>query len=487
MSAAFPQWAVFVLYTLCLYLMFLYCTTQLTLTIVFQRNRKKKIKDKQIEHYPFVTIQLPVYNEKYVVCRLIECVIAMDYPPDRMEIQILDDSTDETPHLIETKLKEINDPRIHHLRRSNRTGFKAGALREGMKQARGEFIAIFDCDFLPPRYFLVRAMPHFDHPLVGLVQTRWGFLNDDYNLFTRIQAMALNAHFSVEHLGRKWAGSYINFNGTAGIFRRTCIENAGGWRSDTITEDIDLSYRAQMRGWQFRYVDRIVSPSELPVLMPDIMTQQFRWCKGAAENSVKHLGSLLSSHLNIGPKLFCMAHLLNSSVFLLILGAGVLSLPLLLILHHNEQIDQYHQLNGIPLVGLAGIGYYFWVSFKDYYKKRSLGYFLKYFVLLLIVFMGFSRNNSFAVIGGFVGKKSPFNRTPKYDLAKNLDGLKEKSYKIHPRLMEVCLDWGLCLYFLAGIILAFFLLEFSFILFHIMLCLGFGIVSLYSTRGYAKS
>ena len=247
--------------------------------------------------YPKVTVQLPVYNELYVIERLINTVCEFDYPKDLFEIQVLDDSTDETVNIIAAKIKEklLEGFDIHHVRRPKRVGYKAGALKYGNEIAKGDFIAIFDADFIPSMDFLKKTIPYFHDENIGVVQTRWGHINKDYSLLTRLQAFGLDAHFTIEQSGRSSGDHFINFNGTAGVWRLDCINDAGGWQADTLTEDIDLSYRAQEKGWKFKYLEDFESPAELPVAMSALKSQQYRWTKGAAECSVKNLKLIFNS------------------------------------------------------------------------------------------------------------------------------------------------------------------------------------------------
>ncbi len=288
------------LYLLVMLMLFIYSMGQLHLTFAYLKARKTIDETTPaIENYPFVTVQLPIYNEEYVIERLIDSICKLNYPAGKLEIQVLDDSTDESVKLIAKKIKAYQQQGINikHLQRPSRIDFKAGALAYGLNQAKGEFIAIFDADFMPPPDFLLKTIPYFNTSKVGVVQTRWGHINKEYSLFTKVQAFALNAHFSVEQTGRNYSHSFINFNGTAGVWRKECIKNAGGWSAETLTEDLDLSYRAQLKGWEFKYLEDVESPAELPVLMPAIKSQQYRWNKGAAETAVKNLVKVLSSSL----------------------------------------------------------------------------------------------------------------------------------------------------------------------------------------------
>src|SRR5581483_6922760 len=279
---------------------------------LYMKNREKQPKDlPALDPTPVVTIQLPLYNEMYVADRLIQSVCEIDYPRDRLEIQVLDDSTDETRSIAELAVRRhaAQGIDIKYYHRVDRTGYKAGALEAGMRVARGEYIGIFDADFIPARDFLLRLMPHFVDPKVGMVQARWGHINQDYSLLTKIQAILLDGHFILEHGGRNRSGRFFNFNGTAGVWRRTAIEDAGGWQHDTLTEDLDLSYRAQLRGWRFVFVPDVIAPAEVPVEMNGFKSQQHRWAKGSIQTCRKLLPTILRSDLPFGVKAEAFFHL----------------------------------------------------------------------------------------------------------------------------------------------------------------------------------
>ena len=359
---AWYEYIVVGIYLLTMLLLFLYSMGQLHLTLAYLKARKKEqVEIPEINSYPFVTVQLPVYNEKYVVERLIDTVYQLDYPKDLLEIQVLDDSTDETVELIANKVAHHrkNGILIEHVQRADRSGFKAGALAYGLTQAKGEYVAIFDADFVPSKDFLLKTIPHFENKEIGVVQTRWGHLNRNYSLFTKIQAFALNAHFSVEQTGRNYSNSFINFNGTAGVWRKACIEDAGGWSADTLTEDLDLSYRAQMKGWKFKFLEEVETLAELPILMPAIKSQQYRWNKGAAETAVKNLKKVWKGSFPFKTKIHATFHLLNSSIFVLLLFGGIFSLPVLYIKYQHPEIDLYFHLASILLIGFLCIGLFF--------------------------------------------------------------------------------------------------------------------------------
>jgi len=369
---------------------------------------------------PFVTIQLPVYNEQYVVERLIETIGRMDYPKDRFEIQLLDDSDDPTTTLADHALRRLTERGISvsHVRREDRSGFKAGALAYGMRTAKGEFIAIFDADFLPQPDFLKRTIGWFTDPGVAVVQTRWGHLNERTSWMTRLQAFFLNLHFGFEQPRRARAGLFLNFNGTCGVWRARAIEDAGGWKARTITEDIDLSYRAQMRGWRIVYRNEYETPGELPEEMSGFRTQQYRWMKGGAQNAVLHLRSLMRSGLSRHVRWHGAHHLLSGSVYLLILSALLLSTPLAWLKNRHIVFDYVDF--GIPF--LFSTGALFCVFHAAQRPKpegiRANLRFAGMMVLFLMFTMGLSVHNGGAVISGWMGRESPFVRTPKYGSAR---------------------------------------------------------------------
>ena len=337
------EWVVAILFTCSLLYLFLFSVGQLHLTHIYLKQKPKLSPPFNPDYTPFVTIQLPVYNEKYVVERLLDAIVHLDYPREKLEIQVLDDSTDETSGIIYQKLEWLQkfELDIKQLRRDTRAGFKAGALQEGLQKARGEFIVIFDSDFIPEKDFIKKTLPWFQDPAVGVVQTRWGHINKDYSLMTQLQAFGLDAHFSIEQSARNAAGSFINFNGTCGVWRKTCITDAGGWSADTLTEDLDLSYRAQLKGWKFKYLEDVVTPGELPVVMPVIKLQQYRWNKGGAETARKLAGRIFNASLSTRQKLHAFLHLFNSSVFVALFAAAVLSLPMLFIKNSHPAMQWF--------------------------------------------------------------------------------------------------------------------------------------------------
>jgi cellulose synthase/poly-beta-1,6-N-acetylglucosamine synthase-like glycosyltransferase len=372
---------------------------------------------------PKVTVQLPMYNEMYVAERIIDTIAEFEYPREKFQIQVLDDSTDETKDIIAKKVAEVaaRGINIQHIHRVDRTGYKAGALDSAMDQVEGEFIAIFDADFVPDKDFLLRTMPYFNTDKIGVVQTRWGHLNKTYSLLTELQAFGLNGHFAIEQGGRNAQGHYINFNGTAGVWRKACIEDAGGWEHDTITEDLDLSYRAQMRGWKFNYLEEVESPAELPITMSALKSQQHRWMKGGAEVFIKMWKRIVTTKgLKFSDRLHGLAHLFNSSVFVFILILSLLSLPVLHIKDSFSDLNFFIQVGAFFLSSTVFLSFYYWNAYRDKTGNffSDLFRFIGRFVQFLTVSMALSLSNAVAVIEGYLGIKSSFVRTPKFNVAK---------------------------------------------------------------------
>lgn len=480
------EWIIAILYTLSLFYLFLFSVGQLHLTFIYLKRKTKSADDPQA-FQPYVTIQLPVYNEKYVVERLIDAIVRLDYPREKLEVQILDDSNDETTGIIYQKLEWLGKFGfdIKHLRRDSREGFKAGALQKGLETARGEFIAIFDADFTPSPDFLKKTLPYFHDAGIGVVQTRWGHINEDYSILTRLQAFGLDAHFSIEQSARNEAGSFINFNGTSGVWRKSCILDAGGWSADTLTEDLDLSYRAQLKGWKFKYLEDVVTPGELPVLMPVIKLQQYRWNKGAAETAKKLAPKILKSNLSTRQKLHALLHLFNSSIFVAVFVAGILSLPMLFVKNDYPAIRLFFNLGGVFLVGFLSVAFFYWTASQRFHEDTSK--FIILFPAFLIVSMGLSLHNGLAVIEGWLGIRSPFVRTPKFNITQKRDPWLNNSY-LNPNLNLITLLEGfLSVCFIFGIVKGIQMNDTSLLAFHAMLAMGFGFVFLSSIKPWANA
>jgi cellulose synthase/poly-beta-1,6-N-acetylglucosamine synthase-like glycosyltransferase len=479
---------ILVIYGLSLLFIFSYSLAQVHLVHLYLNSkRKRQPADKGMAptmpaQFPLVTVQLPIYNELYVVERIIDAVAAFCYPMDRFEIQVLDDSSDETVALAESKVAALKAKglNIRHIRRGTREGFKAGALAYGLKDAKGGFIAIFDADFIPPPDFLLKTLPYFQDHKVGLVQTKWEHVNEGYSILTRLQAFGLDAHFTVEQRGRNAGGNFMNFNGTAGIWRKSCIIDAGNWQSDTLTEDLDLSYRAQLKGWKFIYLEHVGSPAELPVTMNALKTQQFRWTKGAAECVKKNLPSVLNSRRTSGAtKVHAIFHLMNCTVFICIFLSAVLSIPLLFIKSSHPQYAQVFLFALFSPFSLFLLSYFYWISAKQR-QGVSFAPFLGKFLLFLSVSMGFSLHNSIALCEGYAGKKIPFIRTPKFNITSSKDRWQANKYLVNNINGVTILEALLTAYFLTGVFLSIYFQNYGMLPFYIMLTIGFGYVFYYS-------
>ena len=484
---------VLAIYGLALTFIFFYSVVQFNLVLLYRKARKERSANAESaptlpsqDKLPVVTIQLPLFNEMYVAERLIDAVAAFTYPKDKLEIQVLDDSTDETVQIVANKVAQwqAEGVDIKHVRRDNRKGYKAGALQYGMEIARGEFLAIFDADFLPIPDFLEKTLPYFSDENNGVVQTCWGHINEDYSLLTKLQAFGLDAHFSIEQLGRNKGGHFLNFNGTAGIWRKKTIEDAGGWHSDTITEDLDLSYRAQLKGWRIHYLEDIVSPAELPAAMNALKSQQFRWTKGAAETLRKHFFNVLGANLSFSTKLHAAFHLLNSTLFICIMCCSVLSVPVLYIKHTSPELKILFQISSMFLLSLLALIFFYWNSMRKHYKDslEATLVFIPKFFMFLSVSMGLSLHNAIAVVEGYIGRKTPFVRTPKFNIKEAKDKWANTKYFSKKINWLTVFEGLLALYFAGAIYLGYTFGDFGLFPFHFMLTLGFGLVCYYSIK-----
>jgi len=409
-------------------LYFIYLYTKL------YKKKRKRFKTWPAElSLPKVTVQLPVFNEKYVVERLIESACNLDYPKDRLEIQVLDDSTDSTRVLAEQAVKKYHSLgfNIAYIHRRDRIGFKAGALAFGMRQAQGEFFLIFDADFLPPADLLKKMIPEFLDSRVGMVQSRWAHLNRNYSILTRIQSMLLDGHFMVEHTVRYLSGRFFNFNGTAGIWRRQTIEDAGGWQSDTLTEDIDLSYRAQLKGWKFVFLPRVICPAELPVEMNAFKSQQHRWGRGAIQTGKKLFAKIWKSTLPLTTKIEALYHLFGNLAFIVMLLLALLILPSLLARTELGWNKSYLIELPLILVTFFMVVFFYAFSQKEADAKAGGGWLDKftYAPALAAISMGMSLNNAVAIFGAFGNKLSTFKRTAKYDIRERRGDWVKKEYR----------------------------------------------------------
>ncbi|MBF2709603.1 cellulose synthase family protein [Flavobacterium soyangense] len=479
-------------YSLAILLIFFYSLAQLNLLINYLQSKKSTLQLEKFnfsnpDEIPLVTIQLPIYNEKYVVQRLIDNIVLMDYPKGKLEIQVLDDSTDDsvlqTINLVNKYADQGID--IKHITRQIRTGYKAGALKEGLLTAKGEFIAIFDADFMPQKDWLFKTIPSFKDPKVGVVQTRWGHLNRNYSVLTRIQAFALDAHFTLEQTGRNSKQHCINFNGTAGIWRKSCIIDAGNWESDTLTEDLDLSYRAQLKNWKFVYLEDVETPAELPAIISAARSQQFRWNKGGAENFKKMASKVIHSKtITAKTKFHGILHLLNSSMFLAIFAMSILSVPMLFVKNYFDHIKLFFDIMTFFIITSVIFFTCYWFTFKNI-QGSGFKNFLKYvglFFTFYSIAMGFSFQNSIAVLEGFIGKKSEFVRTPKFNIETLKEKWKDNIYMSRKISKNTIVEGLLIFYFLFGLYSGFKLNDYALYPFHLMLLFGYSYVFVQSVK-----
>ena len=411
------DYAILVPYFFLLALLAVYGIHRYEIIRLYRKHRKHvpEPPSRRFDELPRVTIQLPLYNERFVVERLLEEIAKIDYPRDRLQIQVLDDSTDETHPFTERLVGEYRAhglPIEYHHRR-NRHGFKAGALEEGLRLATGELIAIFDADFLPPSDFLQRTVHHFTDPRVGLVQTRWTYLNREYNLLTKVQAILLDGHFILEHVGRSGAGLFFNFKGTAGILRRQMIEESGGWEHDTLTEDADLSYRAQLLGWKFVYLPNVECPSELPVDTHGFQVQQFRWAKGQTQVSLKLLRRILSAAIPRREKMEAVWHLTPNICYPLMILVTALLLPVMVVRFYiGWQEMVFLDLPFVLATFFSVVVFYTYAQVAAGHR----GWFRSLLMIPAVMAAGVSLtlSNTRAVVEALIGHKTSFVRTPKY-------------------------------------------------------------------------
>jgi cellulose synthase/poly-beta-1,6-N-acetylglucosamine synthase-like glycosyltransferase len=401
------------------------------LVYLYFKHRANRAKiTEHFQELPQVTIQLPIFNERYVIERLVESVSHMDYPADRLQLQVLDDSTDETQQIaadvVERYRKTGLNISYHH--RDNRTGYKAGALETGLKTATGEYIAIFDADFTPPPDFLNRTIHYFTNPKVGMVQTRWGHINRNYSFLTQVESILLDGHFVIEHGARFLAERFFNFNGTAGIWRREAIETSGGWEHDTLTEDTDLSYRAQMRGWKFIYVPEIVCEAELPVEMTSFKVQQFRWAKGLIQCAKKDLPLVLKAKLPLRVKIEAFFHLTANIAYPLMMVLSLVLLPATIVRFYQGWTQILWIDLPLFMAATFSVSSFYLVSQRELFPDSWWRTF-KYLPFLMSTGIGLSVSNTRAVIEALLGIQSSFKRTPKYKIESQKDKWTVKQYR----------------------------------------------------------
>src|SRR6202011_4461993 len=398
---------------------------------LYYKNRKNRTTEPpgHFPELPRVTVQLPIFNEQFVVERLLESISRLNYPLEKLDIQVLDDSTDETiavaRGLVNHYAAKGFPISYHH--RSNREGFKAGALAEGLKTAQGEFVAIFDADFVPPDDFILRVIHHFSDPTIGMVQTRWTHINRNYSFLTEVEAILLDGHFVLEHSGRARTGLFFNFNGTAGMWRRAAIDEAGGWQHDTLTEDTDLSYRAQLKGWKFIYLQDVECPAELPVEMTAFKTQQARWAKGLMQTGKKILPRVLRSDASLHTKIEAWYHLTANLSYPLMIMLSVLLLPAMVIRFYQGWFQMLYIDLPLFMASTFSISSFYLVSQRELFP-RSWPRTLLYLPILMALGVGLTITNTKAVIEALMGKQTAFARTPKYLVESKQDKAGAKKY-----------------------------------------------------------
>jgi cellulose synthase/poly-beta-1,6-N-acetylglucosamine synthase-like glycosyltransferase len=444
--------SVIVGYTALLVALAVFGLHRFAMTYLFLKHRfKLAVPRARFGELPRVTVQLPIFNEMYVAERLLDAVAKLDYPREKLEIQVLDDSTDETRTIARAHVERLRAQGhdIAYVHRTDRRGFKAGALENGLKTARGEFVAVFDADFLPDPGFLQRTIHHFTDPKIGLVQTRWGHLNRAYSWLTEAQAIFLDGHFMVEHVARNRAGRFFNFNGTAGIWRRETIADGGGWQHDTITEDLDLSFRAQLKGWRFVYLPEIVSPAELPVDMNAFKSQQHRWAKGAVQCALKLLGRVLRADLPKDVKREAVMHLTANLAYLIVIPLAIL-LPITLAI--REAHGPYEVVFvDIPLFTAATLSVLVFYVSAQRAQGRSWWQSVKHLPFVMALGIGLSVNNARAVVEALMGYETGFVRTPKHGVERKGQSVARKKYKTAATL-QPWVELGLAAYMTYGIV-----------------------------------
>jgi len=424
--------ALLIPYFIVLILLASYGVHRYILVYLYYKHRKKKTTtpSSEFSELPRVTVQLPIFNEQYVVDRLLSSICKLQYPLDKLDIQLLDDSTDETQTVARALVDQYAAQGfpVSYLHRTNREGYKAGALAEGMKSAKGEFIAIFDADFTPPEDFLLKTIHHLTDPSVGMVQTRWTHINRNYSFLTEVEAILLDGHFVLEHSGRARSNVFFNFNGTAGVWRRTAIEEAGGWQHDTLTEDTDLSYRAQMKGWKFVYLQDVECPAELPVEMTAFKTQQARWAKGLIQTGKKILPQVLKSKQSFHVKLEAWYHLTSNLSYPLMVLLSVLLLPAMIIRFYQGWFQMLYIDLPLFLASTFSISSFYLVSQRELFPGRWFRALL-YLPFLMALGIGLTVTNTGAVLEALIGKQSAFARTPKYRVESKKDKVRASKYR----------------------------------------------------------
>jgi cellulose synthase/poly-beta-1,6-N-acetylglucosamine synthase-like glycosyltransferase len=447
------EYIAFVVFLSVSYIMSIYSFNFYYLVYLAWKNRRRV--EPVANGFHAVTVQLPIFNEMYVAARLISAVCAIDYPKDKLQIQLLDDSTDQTKDICEELVQKYRSEGydIEHVTRKSRIGYKAGALKEGLKSAKGEFVAIFDADFVPPPWFLKKAMTYFCSEKIGMVQCRWGHLNEDYSALTQAQALSLDFHFLIEQRAKSLTHLFMNFNGTAGIWRKRCIEDSGGWHMNTLVEDLDLSYRAQMKGWRCLFLGNLVCNAELPVQINAAKRQQYRWAKGSIQCAVKLIGGIVMNRkLQADTKIQAFIQLTRHIAHPLMLLQFLL-LPLLLAMHYKLYPVAIFPISALVAYILFGPAFYIYVIKRLW--KRSWPSKVKAYLYLILFATGISVNNTIAVFDAMNGGRPEFLRTPKFGITKKGDDWRGKAYVL-PFTKTTLLEMFFAAYGILGIFIAIF-------------------------------
>ena len=468
-----------ILYFVILSILSVYGVHRFIMATLYRIYRKKRPEpDKQFEDLPQVTIQLPMFNEKYVIERLIDAVCQIRYPREKLQIQVLDDSTDETQEIAQNAVnaKAAEGYDIVYIHRENRSGYKAGALEHGLETAKGEFVAVFDADFIPQPDFLEKTIHYFTDEKVGMVQERWEHINREYSTLTKVQSILLDGHFVIEHTARNRSGRFFNFNGTAGIWRKSTIADAGGWQHDTITEDLDLSYRAQSKGWHFIYLNEATTPAEVPVEMIAFKTQQHRWAKGSIQVAQKILPGLLKSRLPLKVKAEAWMHLTSNISYILMV---ILSLMMPLTVDfrvHNSWMTSLWVDAMMFVCATISVAMFYLLAQKEA-RKQTLGRRLLYLPIVMCLGIGLSINNCRAVLEALCHYKTGFVRTPKYGVTKAGESFKNVKYGFKLN-WQPWVETAIGIYFVLGIIHAYLIGAYASVPFLCLFCAGYLYVGL---------
>ncbi|MGD2096724.1 MAG: glycosyltransferase family 2 protein [Desulfobacterales bacterium] len=452
-----------------------------------QRIKDTFFRTRPPEDWPRVTIQLPIYNERYVVERLIVSVCSIDWPKHLLEVQVLDDSTDDTVKIARDMVAKMKAAGIDivYIHRSDRSGFKAGALREGLKIVKGSLVAVFDADFIPAPDFLKESVPYFLDPRIGMLQTRWGHINSDYSLLTRAQSIGIDGHFGVEQASRAWGGLFMNFNGTAGVWRKKTIQQAGGWQADTLTEDLDLSYRAQLKGWKLMFASQVVCPAEIPVTINAFKSQQHRWAKGSIQTARKNLGKLFKSDVSWLVKIQAFLHLTHYMVHPMMLLVVLTSIPMLYTQWFFDHLAYPVMIFTILCLATFGPSSLYLFSQRILYRDWKTR--IKYLPFLMCLGTGIAVNNTKAVLEALFDIKSGFIRTPKYGIQQKGEIWKNKRYAIPLNAVSI-LELVLGIYSLTGMFMFLFFSKYLVSPFLLIYTSGFFYVFFLSVKhGFGKT